>query len=292
MTALALVTDADCPLGRAIVDRLASRGDHIRALSRAPGGPATDRVARFPFDALARAFAGVVSRVIHIGPRWSTPSAPAPAAVIDASLRAEAGRLVHVSSTDILHLREVDGQNLSELSPYDPRPEWRGSAVEAQLRAEQAIIDAARERDLPALVLRPGSIVGAEPWPPPHLPLIVGDGSRRLPWVYIDDVVDAVLLAARSDAWAGQIVHLVDPDAPTEAEIFANRPRVPRSAFALGERWLLPLLESSPWAGRAHRWRSQLSRPHFVTHNASRLGWRPRVGVREGLDRVERKRVR
>src|SRR5207249_663074 len=73
--------------------------------------------------------------------------------------------------------------------------------------------------------------------------LVLGDGRLRLPLVYIDDVVDAILLAARSELGEGEIIQLVDPEALTQSDVLrlavgeqARVARVPRGVvFAAGK---------------------------------------------------------
>jgi UDP-glucose 4-epimerase len=60
---------------------------------------------------------------------------------------------------------------------------------------------------------------------------LFGDGTQRRDCLFVEDVVDAILLAATTDAAAGQVLNLGHPAAPTLAEIAdltfdaAGRPR-------------------------------------------------------------------
>jgi nucleoside-diphosphate-sugar epimerase len=128
-----------------------------------------------------------------------------------------------------------------------------------------------------------------------HL-LVLGDGDLRLPLVYVDDVVDALLAAARSPLRAGEIIQIVDPKDLKQREVIElvrGHTRgfwfVPRwLVFALGglsELLLAPLGRSSPLS--RYRLRSALARRRFNGVNAGRLlAWSPRVGVRAGISRV------
>ena len=40
--------------------------------------------------------------------------------------------------------------------------------------------------------------------------LVLGAGNARLPLVYVEDVIDALILAARSNRFDGSIFHVVD----------------------------------------------------------------------------------
>src|SRR3546814_4390497 len=63
----------------------------------------------------------------------------------------------------------------------------------------------------------------------------VGSGRRTIPLVYVDDVVDAIVLAAEKDPANGGIFHIVDPDHITQQEYlahaakhFGGKPRITR----------------------------------------------------------------
>ena len=125
--------------------------------------------------------------------------------------------------------------------------------------------------------------------------LVLGDGKVRLPLVYIDDVVDAILLSLGGTSADGQVIQLIDPEPITQNDVLAmtddsKRPvlRIPRRVvFALG-RQSEPVLG---WLGRQspiaeYRLRSALAIRSFdSTRAADLLGWSPRIGVREGIRR-------
>ena len=71
---------------------------------------------------------------------------------------------------------------------------------------------------------------------------MLGDGEMPLPLVYIDDVVDALMLAAKSELRHGEIIQIVDPEPWTQNQVLdevsgpaARVVRVPRQVvFAMG----------------------------------------------------------
>jgi nucleoside-diphosphate-sugar epimerase len=109
--------------------------------------------------------------------------------------------------------------------------------------------------------------------------------------------VDALVLAARSKLRSGEVIQIVDPQPWTQNQVLAevNGPdakviRVPRAAvFALGRASELALglvKKKSPVA--PYRLASALAQRTFDSHRAEELlGWRPRVGVREGIRRAQ-----
>jgi nucleoside-diphosphate-sugar epimerase len=128
--------------------------------------------------------------------------------VAEAVLRAGVPRMVHVSSFAVYG--GTSGIELTELSP------WRRTASRyAQLKraAERLVLKLHREKGLPVVVLQPTLVYGpfSIQWTiGPSLQLKTGmvplvDGGRGLcNAVYVDDVVDALLLAARQPQVLGE----------------------------------------------------------------------------------------
>src|SRR3546814_19612143 len=95
----------------------------------------------------------------------------------------------------------------------------RGSYTRTKLAAEREVLDAIRDHALPAVIIRPGQIfrAGAESSTPNGVVSLagrwvaVGSGRRTIPLVYVDDVVDDILLAAVKDLDNYVIFHPVYP---------------------------------------------------------------------------------
>jgi nucleoside-diphosphate-sugar epimerase len=128
--------------------------------------------------------------------------------VIDACERHGVRRLVYVSSMSVLdHAGHRAGVPVNESSPYEPFPQQRGLYTQTKLEAEKMVLAAAAAGRMRAVVLRPGQIYGpgAEKFPPSGTIgiagrwLVVGSGNHHVPLVYIDNVVDALMLAATRD---------------------------------------------------------------------------------------------
>ena len=111
----------------------------------------------------------------------------------------------------------------------------------------------------------------------------------------MDDAIDAIMACVERDVVDGAIIHLVDPERFTQNEVLAlangggKSMHVPRSVvFTLGKLSEYPLGAlgvQSPLA--LYRLRSGLARVESESRRAEeRLGWSPRVGVREGIRRV------
>lgn len=310
-----LVTGAAGALGGAIVERLIQQIHPLRAFVRRRGTPNVpagvdvtvgdlgDPVA---VDAAVRGAAVVIHAGAATHGRWieqQTSTVVGTRNIIDACLRHGVEQLVYISSLSVIDWAgPQNGEPITESSPQEPMPHLRGAYTQAKLEAEMLVRRAVAEQGLPAVILRPGQIFGGK------LPLInaavareilgrqviLGDGRIRLPLVYIDDVVDAVLAAMERRLKSGEIVQLVDDALPTQNEILqaalgsrAKVVRLPRAAvFAMGslsELAMWPLRRTSPIS--RYRLRSALARRTYAGYNAKRLlDWKPRVGVAGGID--------
>ena len=309
-----VVTGASGSLGRAVVQRLVADGHKVRAFVRRMPERREANV-EYAFgnlgdpDAVGRAIAGAAT-VIHCGAATSGSWAEHEGAtvvgtsnVIAACKKHQVKQLVHISSMSVVDRAGSAGNGaVTEDTNLEPRAAERGAYTRAKLAAEQAVSDAA-QAGLPTVILRPGQIFGG------GIPLIngavarnaggrwlvLGDGKLELPLVYIDDVVDAITSAAAKKLTKGEVIQIIDPDHLTQAEVLnlaggaKKIVRVPRPlVFALGKLSELPLGvlgRQSPVAG--YRLKSALAQLRYESTRATTLlGWKPRVGVREGIRRL------
>ncbi len=235
-----LVTGASGLLGRALLDRLRDNGERVRVMVRRrsleleqlPGVQVVYGDLGDP-EAVDRAIAGV-QVVYHVGAamrgRWAefeTGTVRGTSNVVDSCLSHRVERLVHVSSVTVL---DYAGQRqhavVDENAPIEPYPEKRGSYTRAKLLAEQIVLDASRERGLPAVVVRPGQIFGPgyetqSPYGTIALErrwIGIGSGRLKLPLVHVNDVVEALLAAATQPDVCGSIFHVVDSTPVTQRD--------------------------------------------------------------------------
>jgi predicted dehydrogenase/nucleoside-diphosphate-sugar epimerase len=321
-----LVTGANGFLGSALLKRLRERGDAVRVLLRrppAPGSPAHPDTPGSPVSAVYGSLGepGVVDHAVagvdvvyHVGAAmkggplefeqgtiWGTQN------IIDSCRRHGIRRLIYVSSMSVFdHAGHPDGIVVREESPYEPFPDQRGAYTQTKLRAETMVLEAAA-KGLPAVVIRPGQIFGpgAERVTPNGVIgiagqwLLAGNGQRPLPLVYRDDVVDALLRAEVADAAIGQVINVVDTvavvrqneylhaAAPALEGITVRRVPVPLlMLLASGVELLGSILKRSVPLTR-YRIRSLKPLWPFDPGKAETLlGWKPAIGVREGLRRT------
>ena len=308
-----LVTGASGFVGRATLARLVAGGKKVRAMvRRAPARP----VAGVEYAignlgdpvAVDRAVKGATV-VVHAGaamkggwPEHLGGTVVGTQNIIDACKRHGVRQLVHISSMSVIDWAGSAGRGpVDEAAALEPRADERGAYTRAKLEAEKLVV-AAAQAGLPSVILRPGQIFGG------GIPLVhgavarraggrwlvLGDGRLELPLVYIDDVVDAIVAAIDKRLTRGEIIQIIDGEQLTQADVLAlagnggKVMRVPRAlVFGLGKLSELPLGalgRQSPVA--LYRLQSALARLTWGTGKAEQLlGWRPRVGVREGIRR-------
>ncbi|CAN5472945.1 hypothetical protein BH11MYX1_BH11MYX1_02810 [soil metagenome] len=309
-----LVTGASGSLGRAMVKRLVADGHKVRAFVRRMPERREPNV-EYAFgnlgdpEAVDRAVAGAET-VIHVGAAtrggWAEHKGSTIVGttnVIAACKKHKVKQLVHISSMSVVDWSGSAGNGaVTEDTNLEPRAAERGAYTQDKLAAERSVSDAA-QAGLPVVILRPGQIFGggiplingavardaAGRW------LVLGDGTLELPLVYIDDVVDAISHAVAKQLSKGEVIQIIDPEPLTQAEVLGlaggakKIVRVPRPlVFAIGKLSELPLGvlgRQSPVA--EYRLRSALAQLHYESTRArTLLGWKPRVGVREGIKRV------
>jgi predicted dehydrogenase/nucleoside-diphosphate-sugar epimerase len=314
-----LVTGASGSLGKATVKRLRAEGHRVRVFqrripARTPSG--LDDGIEYCFgnlgdpSAVDRAVAGA-EIVIHCGaamkggwPEHKGGTVVGTQNVIDACKKHRVKQLVHISSMSVIDWAGSAGNGpVSESANLEPRPDERGAYTRAKLEAEQLVAGAAAA-GLPVVILRPGQIFGG------GIPLIngavarsaggrwliLGDGKLELPLVYIDDVVDAIMASVAKRLVHGEVIQIIDPEHLTQEDVLGLAGgtkailRVPRPfVFALGKLSEYPLgALGRPSPVAVYRLKSALARLHYESDRAIKmLDWHPRVGVREGIKRVQ-----
>ena len=180
---------------------------------------------------------------------------------------------------------------------------------DAKAAGEHPALAAHAAGEIACTVVRPSDVYGpgSRPWVLIPLEMIKrglfflpAHGRGLFAPIYIDDLVDGIVLAAGLDAGKGQIFNLVGPAPVPAAEFFschmrwAGRPGPPRS-FSTGTAIRIARVVGAlaRLAGRPVEASAQtmlmLSKAHSVSGEKARrlLGYEPHVDLAEGMRRTE-----
>jgi nucleoside-diphosphate-sugar epimerase len=323
----AFVTGATGLVGSHIVERLLADGHEVRALVRDSSDTShLDRlqveIARGDLrDAcgLRKMLAGidVLFHNAALVSDWGRSSdfndvaIDGTARLVDAAVRAEVPRFVHMSSAAIYGLRRVRGQVVSEDLPPPRRP-WRWDDYgRAKIESEQVVLSR-RSDGIGTTILRPTFVYG--PRDRAVLPrlaqllhsgrvALVGSGRNPVHLIYASDVADAALRAGTKPAAVGGIYHLDGPGDITQRallETLADLVGAPRPSLRLPlhlvyataflrEAWGRVTGAETPPSRTRYTVALTAGESQFDTSRAQReLGWKPRVGGEQGLQRTVR----
>ncbi len=228
--------------------------------------------------------------------------------VLEAAQAAGALRVVHVSSIVVYGLEGRRGCGLvDESTPYAASKDPWAHYLRSKLEADRTALTMYRRDGVPVTVVRPGILygpggraIGQGLAQFGSLRLSIGTGDNALPFSYIDNAVDAMLLAATTEGAVGQAYNVVDEPATSvrdcarlEAQIRGERLRLvpvpPLVLTGLARALELRRQQSrTTIPPRLSRFvvSSAVCDLRYSTAKARReLGWQPGVGLEDGLRR-------
>jgi nucleoside-diphosphate-sugar epimerase len=312
-----LVTGATGFTGGHLARALAARGDEVRALVRKSSDPG--RLAELGCEivtgdirdpkAIDRAVAGV-DQVHHLAAAFRVAGKPdryyrdinigGTENVLAAAKRHGVSRVVHCSTVGVHG--DVGSTPVDESAPFNPGDVYQRTKVEAERLAAETFSGGLR-----GVIFRPGAIYG--PGDTRFLKLfrairnrrflMLGSGNVHYHLVYVDDLVNGILLCADRDNALGQAYILAGEHPVTlneMAEIIA------RAVGVAPRRWHVPL-----WPARALAYLCDAvctplrippplyprrvdffrkERAFRIDKARSELGYSPFVGVSAGLERT------
>lgn len=318
-----LVTGGTGFIGRPLVARLAGKGYRVRVLSHQdPDSHSLDslrgrnvEIVRgdvYDPDDVKNACEGVET-VYHLAAAmkgsWNyflDTTISGTKNIMAAARRAGVRRVVYVSTLNVLNAKEYPHNGIvDEMFPYEDMPERRGNYSNAKLKAEKIVLDAAKDAAMSVIILRPGLVYG--PGAPSflrdvgfriggRLNVVLGMGGRRIPLIYVDNLVDALALAGESKGKGTAIYNVVDGDYPTQNSFVRLYRRI------TGQNFLnvhVPMAVLFPWFSAMERALYLLMKKkvslsyklkcvnrsviHSTLRIESSLGWRQNVRLEEGL---------
>jgi nucleoside-diphosphate-sugar epimerase len=220
---------------------------------------------------------------------------------LDAAHRGGAKRFVHFSSVTVFGFEFPDGvdERYPVHNTYVPYPD-------SKIASEQVVLQAHLEGRVPCTVVRPGDVYGprSRVWALIPADLIkarrftLPSGGRGIHSpVYVDNLIDGVVLAAASDDAIGQVFTLSDGIGVPYREFFAPYAELvgrrlitlPRPVAIGASAVIQQVARLTPGDNEINpaSARYLLRRGTYSNAKARRvLGWEPRIGVEEGLRRT------
>jgi nucleoside-diphosphate-sugar epimerase len=223
--------------------------------------------------------------------------------LVEAALAAGVARLVHLSSCAVYGSPQQ--HQIDERNPTRKRGKLY---ADSKVAAEEVVFQAYREHGLPVVSARASQVYG------PRSPqftirpveiikegkMVLIDGGRHLcKPVYIDNLVDGLILCAKVEAAAGEAINLTDDNPIPWRDFFGAYGRMleidsfPSVPFALA--WLVGLYNEIKAGLQGKKARvnrgavKALRSSNSYSNQKARtlLGWQPRVDFTEGMKRTE-----
>jgi nucleoside-diphosphate-sugar epimerase len=223
--------------------------------------------------------------------------------VVEAALAAGVERLIHLSSCAVYG--SLQQYNIGEDTP----PRMTGNLYsDSKVAAEEIVFRACREQGLPVVVARASQVYGPRSYQFAIRPvevikagkmILVDRGQHLCKPVYIDNLIDGLVLCAEVEAAVGQAINLTDGIPIPWHDFFGAYGRMlnidsfPSVPFALA--WLVGLLNEMKAISRGRK--ANLNRRVVKALRSSNsfsnqkartlLGWEPKINFAEGMRRTE-----
>jgi nucleoside-diphosphate-sugar epimerase len=225
--------------------------------------------------------------------------------ILKVSSDTEVKKFIHFSSVAVYGMNPPE--RADETTPYQP---CGNVYCDTKIAAEKAVWTAHQEAGLPVVVIRPANVYGPHSnlWTIRPIRLInsgqmmlINRGTGLCNCVYIDNLVDATLLAAKCDQSVGQVYLVSDGIEVTWKEFFgyyaqmAGKPKIRSVPEWLGKTIALGMEMTSKLTGKPPK----LTREAvgFLTRRARfsiekvrlELGYQPRFSLEEGMKLTEQR---
>lgn len=215
-------------------------------------------------------------------------------------------RFVLVSSFAVYTNRQRS-RRLDESCPIEEHPELRGDAYcYAKVKQEKIVVAFAKRSGIPYVVLRPGSVYGAGS---AEITGRVGlgtfgfflhlGGSNTIPFTYVENCAEAIVLAGIVEGVDGEIFNVVDDDLPSSRQFLRQYKKsvrhfkslyiphvVSRGLCVLWEKYSRWSHGQLPLTFSQSRWFSEWRKTRYSNEKVKcRLGWSPNFSTEESLRR-------
>ena len=311
-------------VGRALVKRLLADGEHVRVLARpSPRANALEaegaEVVRGDLSdhsAIDRAVEG--SEIVYHAAaiveghgnrqKFFDANVRGTDAVLHAGLRAKPRRIIYLSSIAVYGPVGPD-EVIDEDTPFDELPEERDFYAWSKIEADRLALKFAKNSAVPVTILRPGVIFGpGRPLPTAllgarigKLDIVFGRRNQPFPLNYIENLIDALELAAREPENDSRQYIVLDDEKLTLGQYHAARTKLtgtrtvfwsalPAVMAATVSRPVLRLVPGDTGAfSRRQMLRASQDRHYSTRRIREELGWAPKVPLAEAIERTLRR---
>jgi nucleoside-diphosphate-sugar epimerase len=217
-------------------------------------------------------------------------------------------RFLNVSSFAVYSPSKLKrGELLDETCEVENRPEKRGEAYcYGKVKQDELVMEYGKKYNIPYVIVRPGAVYG------PGKNAITGrigidtfgiyfhmGGTNQIPFTYVDNCADAMVMASIKKKVDGEIFNIVDDDLPVSFEflkLYKEKVKPFKSInvnhrfsylmcffWEKYSRWsegqLPPVFNRSRWAAewKGHRYSNQKLK--------NLIGWNPKITTDEALKR-------
>jgi nucleoside-diphosphate-sugar epimerase len=217
-------------------------------------------------------------------------------------------RFVNVSSFAVY--TNTQSGMLDESSPIEENAVDRGEAYcYAKVKQDEIVKEYGKKYGIPYVIVRPGSVFG------PGKEAITGrvgiatfgpflhlGGSNTIPFTYIDNCADAIVLAGIKEGVDGEVFNIVDDDLPSSRRflrLYKRHVRHFRTIYVphalsytlcrLWEKYSKVSEDQLPPIFNRSRWNAEWKRTRYSNAKLKlKLGWTPKVPMSEALARYFR----
>jgi len=225
--------------------------------------------------------------------------------LLDCALEAKVKRFVFISSLAVLGMRDHHGTAAD--APYHKTGD---SYIDTKIDSEQLVMDYYKKYSLPVTIIRPGFVFG--PRDNKLIPrlserlkekqfMFVGSGKNKINSVYIENLTDAIILAAGSDKAIGQKYNVTNDSGMTLEDLVfkivdiwnfkkpkkhISKPLAYLACHLLTAWARLTKVKEPPYITKTRIKFLSLNLDFDITKTRNDLGYAPRVSIEEGLKRT------
>jgi len=217
-------------------------------------------------------------------------------------------RFVNVSSFAVYtNTQKSRWRLLDESCPVETHPELRGDAYcYAKVRQDEIVAEYGKRFGLPYVIVRPGYVYG------PGNEGITGrvgistfgvflhlGGSNIIPFTYVDNCAEAIVLAGLRKGIDGEVFNVVDDDLPSSRQFLSLYKQNVKHFKSIYVPHLVSYALCSLWEQYSHwsegqlepvfnrmKWRASWKKTRYSNEKLkARVDWAPKVPMTEGLRR-------